>query len=283
MAANYFSSRFELPVTIFLRNNHHLNSSITRLSLDNGQIKIVSGRKISINSLIVLGLQIFRKFNSASPFIAVYEYDDLSHFGEQEVENSILSNTHNHIFYIRGYFADMKYFEPESVNELNRKLESYVKTQNKLDWPYLESDGISLHIRGGDYLQDPDHYGVLAKIYYQNAIAISKEKFPDLQVRVWSDDSIFARTILSELITEFDIVFMDAPELKDPVLSLYLMSKSNFHILSLSTFSYWSAILSENAKVVIYPGHNRQMLPYIQNVPNFWISLAPSWFVFENN
>ena len=282
-AADHFSHKFRLPVSILLRDNHHVNSSIYRLELGNGQIDIFSGQKISTRTIILFLMRILKKIGINSRLVGFYDFNNMSTIQKQEIEKVMLSSNRKNISYFIGYFANMEYVNEKSISELNFNLEKFLGTDRKLDVKFLECKSISLHIRAGDYLLNPYHYGVLSKDYYRNAIAHIKARFPELQVRVWSDDQVFAKSLLTELCFEYDVLFMDAPELRDPILSLYYMSKSGFHILSLSTFSYWSAILSKEAEVVVYPAHNRKLMPYVDHVPKTWISMAPSWYTQERN
>jgi hypothetical protein len=282
-AAKHFSHRFKLPVSIFLRDKHHVNSSIHRLKLGDEQIDIFTRQKMSISAVILFLIRILKKTKVKTGVVSFYDFNNMSTLQKQEIDKLKLASNRKDFFYFIGYFADMKYVNTSSISELNLKLDIFAETDGKLDLKFLELNSISLHIRAGDYLLDPDHYGVLGKDYYRNAIAYIKERFPELQVRVWSDDYVFAKSLLIDLCFEYDILFMDTTELKDPILSLYCMSKSGYHILSLSTFSYWSAILSKEAAVVIYPAHNRKLIPYVDHVPISWIPIEPAWYTHERD
>jgi Glycosyl transferase family 11 len=278
VAARYFSQTFEISTSVVLRDNHHSKSSISRLGLEKQEFGILDGRKFTLTGLLLFILKFTKKMRTRLNFFDSYLLADFEASQHEAIEKRILANRRNHVFYLQSYFADLRYLTTEVIDDLKSAIENFAQSKTNINYQFLETDYLSLHVRGGDYLAAPQQYGVLALDYYLQAIALAQEAFPGLQIRVWSDDYVFAKSLLAQKGSENLFIFMDAPELQDPIITLYCMSKSKFHILSLSTFSYWSAILSDHPQIVIYPRHNQQMLTYVENVPQSWIAASPSWY-----
>ena len=105
----------------------------------------------------------------------------------------------------------------------------------------VSKDFISLHIRRGDYLYNPNH-PVQPIEYYKKAL----EQMPkDLPVIVFSDDSQWCRE------HEFfeDNRFMISEDNEDHY-DLCLMSMCGYHIIANSSFSWWGAWLAKSKKII---------------------------------
>ena len=147
---------------------------------------------------------------------------------------------------LKGYFQSSKYFE--NIEEIIKKdfkfKKKFITLGNSLV-PKL-NDPISIHIRRGDYLTNPNHFS-LDLDYYQNAIDYFGE---DKEYFVFTDDPSWIRNQNFYNPENFKVVsnFTNG----STVLDLYIMSLSKKHIIANSTFSWWGAWLS-NSKEVIYP------------------------------
>tara|TARA_B100000989_G_C19526344_1_gene467062 strand:+ start:36 stop:959 length:924 start_codon:yes stop_codon:yes gene_type:complete len=112
---------------------------------------------------------------------------------------------------------------------------------------------ISLHVRRGDYC-DPktsNFHGNLNLHYYLSAIEFLRNKFGNIPVLLFSDDTEWISKNLSYLIKDSIVI----SSLKSsPEIDFYIMSKANYFILSNSTFAWLSAFLSEKKdKFVVLP------------------------------
>ena len=96
---------------------------------------------------------------------------------------------------------------------------------------------VSIHIRRGDYTNDPDKFGnICTESYYREAILyIQNEIGRDISYYVFSDDLDYARRLFQGL----NAVFVDGNRNEDSFLNLYLMSKCQHNIIANSTFSWW--------------------------------------------
>lgn len=103
---------------------------------------------------------------------------------------------------------------------------------------------VAIHIRRGDYIDNPFYIDLTKTDYYQRAI----EMFPDSKFLVFSDDPLFAKEFFGE---EDKFIFA---EKGDEVDDLNLMAScSEGIIMANSSFSWWGAFLGNPNKKVIYP------------------------------
>ena len=137
-----------------------------------------------------------------------------------------------------GYFQTEKYFkhiEDEIRNDFTFN-EELLETCRS----FIEGDVISLHIRRGDYVVNPNH-PTQPMSYYEEALS----KLPDLPVIVFSDDSEWCKT--QEL---FDNDRFMIAEGNSTDCDLCLMSLCKYHIIANSSFSWWGAWLAKSKKVI---------------------------------
>jgi len=144
-----------------------------------------------------------------------------------------------------GYYQSPKYFENiEEELRNNFEFEDDVSEECSDMFKTLEivsKDFISLHIRRGDYLYNPNH-PIQPIEYYKKAL----EQMPkDLPVIVFSDDSQWCRE------HEFfeDDRFMISEDNEDHY-DLCLMSMCGYHIIANSSFSWWGAWLAKSKKII---------------------------------
>lgn len=142
-----------------------------------------------------------------------------------------------------GYYQSEKYFK--HIEDKIREDFSFNANLIEICKNFIEEnfsdEVISLHIRRGDYITNPNH-PVQSIEYYKKSI----DNLPDnLPILVFSDDpdwcnkqEIFSsdRFMISENnSTDFD---------------LCLMSLCQYHIIANSSFSWWGAWLSKSNKVI---------------------------------
>ncbi len=119
------------------------------------------------------------------------------------------------------------------------------------------SSSVFLHIRGGDYIKQPQVYklygNICTKDYYKKAIAMMKMKLHSPLFFVFTNDRPYAKSI----ITETDDIYFISDFISRPYegwLDLMMMSKCKHAIIANSSFSWWGAWLIENRdKIVIAP------------------------------
>ena len=105
---------------------------------------------------------------------------------------------------------------------------------------------ISLHIRRGDYITNPNHFS-LDLNYYQNAIDYFGK---DKQYFVFTDDPNWFKQ--QDLYRSENFKLISEITKNSTPLDLYIMKSCKKHIIANSTFSWWGAWLS-NSKEVVFP------------------------------
>jgi hypothetical protein len=154
-----------------------------------------------------------------------------------------------------GYFQSWRYAEnilPKIRSEIELKdLSSWfteIRERIKVEKP------IVVHVRRGDYMSLADDFGILGARYYERALRLVDEHFSDKKVPIWvfSDDVQKAKKLLLDL-GNYEITFIDPPANASALESMLLMSYGSAHIIANSTFSWWSAHMSQTTEIVVAP------------------------------
>jgi hypothetical protein len=135
---------------------------------------------------------------------------------------------------LMGYFQTDKYFShirDEILNDFTIK--------QKFEKPMKEY--IALHVRRGDYINQPQFHPVCSTEYYFNAL----DNMPSLPVVVMSDDIEWCEEYIPG-----SLYLKNTSNIHD----LYVMSQANHNIIANSSFSWWGAWLNQNPdKIVVAP------------------------------
>lgn len=169
------------------------------------------------------------------------------------------------------YFQELQYVLPveNSVREWFAPSElSKEFLWQHYSWATAADHRTAVHVRRGDYLNHPKHFPLPSINYYLDCVAEIRQKTPDTQVLVFSDDLDWCRKNFPA-----DWWFVDGVarpvELEDRYKSepqdqwdLFLQTMCQEHVISNSTFSWWGAFLSNNKS------------PYY---PSVWFGPATGW------
>jgi hypothetical protein len=140
---------------------------------------------------------------------------------------------------IHGYFQTEKYFKfiKSEIKEIFSFRDEIIENGNK--YGPIEN-GVSLHIRRGDYLTSSDYHTVQSTDYYMEAIKQfdSKSKF-----YIFSDDPQWCSENLK--IENSEVI-----DTGSPYIDMYLMSLCEGHIIANSSFSWWGAWLANSKKTI---------------------------------
>jgi hypothetical protein len=141
-----------------------------------------------------------------------------------------------------GYYQTEKYFKHiEDEIRKDFSFSSELRSECLEFISSLKSEVISLHIRRGDYVTNPNH-PVQSLEYYQKALALLPQ---DLPVLVFSDDFKWCneQSIFS------DDRFMIAQKSSVDA-DLCMMSACTYHIIANSSLSWWGAWLADSEKTI---------------------------------
>ena len=173
---------------------------------------------------------------------------------------------------IRGYHFSEKYFS--EIREILLKdftpLQQELPENSDLYQKIRSTNSVCVTIRRGDFLTpECARFNVCSKQYFLKAMQIMREKMPDVNYFIFSDDIEWCKANIN----------FDAPLSfetgNDPVWEkLRLMYSCKHFILSNSTFSWWAQYLSTSKdKTVIAP--QQWFVPNIKHDYNnpSWISI----------
>ena len=158
-----------------------------------------------------------------------------------------------------GYWQSEKYFSDvkddvknsikldDSLNEKNIQVRELIKDTNS----------ISVHIRGGDYLTKKNNRmygGICDEAYYQRAISYISDRVNDPFYYIFTNDYEYASRMLNSLGLYERYMIIDFNTRKDSYRDMYLMSQCKHNIVANSSFSWWGSYLNNNSDgIVIAP------------------------------
>lgn len=156
--------------------------------------------------------------------------------------------------YLKGYFQSEDYFAPIApvIRKEFRLQPGLIKEVEVLGNQLRQETSIAVHIRRGDYT-NPEVikvHGILPIAYYQQAIAIMTDRFPDARFYFFSDDIDWVKNNLQPERAEYISGVQSHTHFED----FYLMSCCRHQVIANSSFSWWTAWLNDYPqKMVIAP------------------------------
>jgi hypothetical protein len=158
--------------------------------------------------------------------------------------------------YLEGYWQSEKYFT--SIEGLLRReftiRHSLSGRNQEIAARIAGCNAVSLHVRRGDYVSNPDSsrvHGVCGADYHQAAVRRIAEVVPQPHLFVFSDDPQWAA---GNLHLDHPATIVTGNDIRRDYEDLHLMSLCKHHIVANSSFSWWGAWLDTNPdKIVIAP------------------------------
>lgn len=168
--------------------------------------------------------------------------------------------------YLTGYFQSELYFkdiedqvreafvfQPVIFEKLSEdRRERILSYRKRIE----DSLSVSIHLRRGDYLTSSEIYGGnCTEKYYKSGIALIREKYPEAEFFVFSNDDAWTKKwILDSFPGDTGFVVVEGAPEEEGYLDLYLMSRCRHHILANSSFSWWGAYLNPSPdRTVVAP------------------------------
>jgi glycosyl transferase family 11 len=157
---------------------------------------------------------------------------------------------------------------------INRSLDSYVFQSLKDDIEQSENP-VSVQVRRGDYKGLQHVFHLVGEEYYEHAFEFIESRVSNPKFFIFSDEIEYVRTNMN-----FDRNVTFAKPLS-PIETLELARTCKHFVSANSTFSWWSAYLSEaSTKIVLFPKKyftsEEEQLAYENDfdyVPSFWIKI----------
>jgi len=243
-----FNHELKLDLTFF--ETYH-NPDVFRLDKFNVKYSVAQPgeiTKLKRKDAPVLLNRIWKKVFKSPLYFNAKNHFDTPWFRKNDVNQ--LKNKKS--IYLSGYFAKPEFFyEIENIllkeftlkkelNEINKEMQENIQQVNS----------VSLHIRRGDYVNNPV-FAELPVSYYKKGISIIKDKVKDPVFFIFSDDLNWAKDNLN---IDSEVVFVDINDGKTDYMELMIMASCQHNIIANSTFSWWGARLNQNKdKIVLAP------------------------------
>lgn len=171
------------------------------------------------------------------------------HYSEdayQQADRFIAENTGFDLIF-NGYWQSPKYFTEhvEEIRELykfknpvSKKRGGFKDLFNEID----SCESVMIHVRRGDYL-NTNYHGVVSDEYIKQAAKVLRGKLSKVKFFVFSDDLDWCKANIKLR----NCFFVEQKFTGDRFeYYIQLMSRCKHHIISNSTYSWWSAWLSNN-------------------------------------
>jgi hypothetical protein len=141
---------------------------------------------------------------------------------------------------LQGYWQSEKYFDAIRDDLRETFFLKLNEEQRELAEQIRLSVSVALHIRRGDYLQEPykSFHGVLGEDYYQRATSLILEREPAAKFFVFAEDPEWTSQNVK---LDNRVIVQPNQEAVD----IYLMSKCKHAIIANSTYSWWGAWLGD--------------------------------------
>ena len=148
-----------------------------------------------------------------------------------------------------GYYEDIKdvikssfKFKIDGVCD-NNALSTAEKLRN--------TESVGIHVRRGDYLNEPLYKGICELDYYQKAIDIMEEKTSVDRYYIFSNDINWCKENLVKLSSKpFEFIQNTG---KRSYLDMFMMTQCKNLIIANSSFSWWGAYLNIHQKNIVAP------------------------------
>ena len=192
-------------------------------------------------SRVIRKLLPFRKTEYIPPYSMNYTFDQeaLERKGDSYYEG-YWQSVH--------YFTDIKaelqevYSHPEP-NEYNAGL---IK---ELENTY----SVGIHVRRGDYLNEPEFRGICGLEYYKKAIQDIVSDRKKHTFFIFSNDMQWCRDNFAPLVADHEILFVTGNTGKQSCWDMFLMTHCKDLIIANSSFSWWGAFLNKDVNRVYAP------------------------------
>lgn len=180
----------------------------------------------------------------------------------------------NSYFFIVGTWGDERYFikAQKEILDLYKFLPDTLSAKTKKEGSAIANNSkktVAVHIRRGDYI-NTNFIPLAETSYYLNSLEyIDKMECVDnLKLYIFSDDPQWCEENLSFL-DKYEHEFIQGNRDYE---DMYLISKCTYIIIANSTFSWWSAYLS-NAKFVLAPKFITKGQTRPTSYPKNWIMM----------
>jgi len=147
--------------------------------------------------------------------------------------------------YLYGYWQSYRYFESHggliAAEVVSR--DSPSGRYSTLVSEVLERESVSVHVRRGDYVANPNAarvHGLCSPDYYARALQVVRMRLKDPLYCIFSDDIEWAR---DNIHVPGDVRHIGDTQYDTTVEDMNLMAHCHHHVIANSSFSWWGAWL----------------------------------------
>lgn len=156
--------------------------------------------------------------------------------------------------YYEGYWQSVRYYSTIKIKLQEIFIHPEPNIYNKkLIEDIQKCNSVGIHIRRGDYLNEPEFRGICNIEYYQKALKIILSDGKDHTFYIFSNDMEWCKSHLTSLIGNHRIVYVTENRGGESCWDMFLMTYCNDLIIANSSFSWWGAFLNKKINRVIAP------------------------------
>tara|TARA_B100000795_G_scaffold265925_1_gene248402 strand:- start:385 stop:1287 length:903 start_codon:yes stop_codon:yes gene_type:complete len=256
--ANYLKNKLKCEVYVDL-SYYQSSLNYNKLSF---RLKSITKKKFQIKKNL---LKINFRYLSYIRFLSFIKLDYLfssinNIFFNKKVDKFIYEYSQNNKKYqlltksfYYGYWHNLKYLK-DLKKFINQNLvKDVLKNKNiqKFINSKINDKTICLHIRGGDYKWVKSHNTLESK-YYIDSINFFIRKIKNPTFHIYTNDIIFAKKIMSNLLNNYKHEYMKDYKFSD-IDEFSLFGVYKYSIIANSTFSLLSSYISKNNLISIAP------------------------------
>lgn len=116
-----------------------------------------------------------------------------------------------------------------------------------------QAESVGLHVRRGDYLNEPEFRGICNAEYYHKAIRDVVSDGKKHSFFIFSNDMSWCRENLLPLMVGHNMLFVSGNTGKNSCWDMFLMMHCKDLIIANSSFSWWGAFLNKQVNRVYVP------------------------------
>lgn len=208
-------------------------------------------------------------------FVREHYYRQKSHcsyeediFGLQPEENWYIDGLWQNVTYFKDVIEDIKAgFQYQRL--------SFAGAETALIRRMQVQNSVSVHVRRGDFINSK--FDICNDTYYQEALSLLKQKLyrggdtREVFFYFFTDEPDYVKDKFQAIKNKEIVSHGEA----NSILDMELMSACRHHIVSNSTFSWWSAFLDDQREITIAPKYSIKKSDgvYPLSAPDDWILL----------
>ena len=178
--------------------------------------------------------------------------------------------------HINGYFADFRYAKKSQLFDAKVNLDNPSPWFKEMYNYFSKESVVAIHVRRGDFLLNPAHYGVLSIEYYRKALRELPGSLRNAPIWIFSDDISLAKEIF-EKVENHQFNYLKPGDDSNALESLLLMSLAKGIIVANSTYSLWAGFMSSNPEIICYPSTDINGQELAAGIPTTWKQIESSW------